>query len=350
MAYVTPEQRWRDEVARLMIAKGLDSAAANFRLCGNITGVATCSRDHKHYQALAVQTCHMRFCPVCARTDSQRVTGKYESRLKEVTRDADKSYRFRMITLTTDISLFDENITSDKEDYSDAAKALENRLDNAINEGIQYVPNPSEKTLRGRYRAAFGMVSRLFDMLLGQGRPYWSQKSHRKYTGEGYLVSAEFGEQGRKLHFHILFFGRYLVQSEISRVWQSLTGCSVVWIEKLRHGLKDGLKEALKYVTKFSKAKNGQFAGFPAPELIAQLAYVFHGARRVRTRGLFYDMPTIEEIVEETDSQPVSCPECLSRIVIFDPVMWDSMHCGTRMDLLHLKQRNKFHARTTSPP
>lgn len=350
MPYVAPEQRWRNEVARLMDQKGLESAAANFRLCGNITGVATCSVNQAHYQGLAVQTCHMRFCPVCAKKDSQRLTMRYEDKLKEVTRDAPKDYRFRMITLTTNIGLFDPDINESREGHEQRVQALSDKLDAAIERGDQYVPEEPTNTVRGRYRAAFGMVSKLFDILLGRGKPYWSQKSHRKYTGEGYLVSAEFGENGRKLHFHILFFGRYLDQGEISDAWASLSGCKVVWIEKLRHGLADGLKEALKYVTKFSKNKNGQFAGFPAPELIAQLAFVFHGARRVRTRGLFYAMPTVEEILEEEDRQPEACPECLARLVIFDPQMWDKMHSGSDLDLLHLKQRNKFHVRTTSPP
>jgi len=350
MAYVTPEQRWRNEVARLMDQKGLESAAANFKLCGNITGVATCSANHTHFQSLAVQTCHMRFCPVCARTDSQRLVSRYEDKLKEVTRDAPRNYRFRMITLTTDIGLFDPEIVSSEADHTDYVEAVSERIEQAIESGEQYAPSGTKKTVQGRYRAAFMLVSRLFDTLLGHGSPYWSRKSHRQYTGEGYLVSAEFGEKGRRLHFHILFFGRYLDQREVSRVWQSLSGCKVVWVEGLRGGLKGGLKEALKYVTKFSKNKSGQFAGFPAPEMIAQLAYVFHGARRVRTRGLFYAMPTVEEILEEQDDQPVACPECFARISIFDVVTWDRFHCGTSLDLLHLKQRNKFHARTTSPP
>lgn len=352
MPSIAPEQRWRNEVARLMIVKGLESAAANFRLCGNITGVATCSVNQTHYQGLEVQTCHMRICPVCAKKDSQRLTMRYEDRLKQVTKDAPKGYRFRMITLTTDIGLFDPDINSDQDDYETRVDDLSDKLEDAIERGDQYVPEKPETTVRGRYRQAFGLVAKLFDNLLGRGRPYWSQKSHRKYTGEGYLVSAEFGENGRRLHFHVLFFGRYLDQAEISEQWASLTGCSVVWIEKLRHGLKDGLKEALKYVTKFSKSTNGAFAGFPAPEMIAQLALVFHGARRVRTRGLFYDMPTVEEILAEEDllDQPEACPECLARIVRFDPQMWESMHARSTLDLLHLKQRNKFHVRTTSPP
>lgn len=308
------ETRWRHEVARLLDNGGLSSAAANFRQCGECIGVATCGADHSHYQALEVRTCHLRFCPVCARKDSQKLVAKYEQKLREATAGADRAYRFRMITLTTDVSLFDPDINE-------------------------------------KFRAMYQRVSSLFDNLLGQGRPYWSQKSHRKYTGEGYLCSAEFGEDGRKLHFHVLFFGRYIQQSDLSANWCAITGYRVVWIEKLRHGLKDGLKEALKYVTKFSKERTGAYAGFPDAEMIARLAQVYHATRRVRTRGLFYNLPTPEEIIEAgDDNKPVACPECLNRLVMFSPESWDMQHPEMTCRQLHLKLRNKFHARATSPP
>jgi len=103
------------------------------------------------------------------------------------------------------------------------------------------------------------------------------------------------------------------------------------------------MREALKYVTKFTKETTGQFAGFPDPSLIARLAYVFQGARRVRTRGLFYNLPSPEEILETPiDTQPVACPECFARLTIFDPETWVKMHAGNHANTLHLKQGNKF--------
>lgn len=308
------ETRWRNECADQLQQVGLDAAADEFRECGNIYGVLACGRDHSHFQALAVHTCKLRFCPICARKLSQKLMDRYLPAIKKAVEGSPRKFSFKMINLTTNISLYDADVI--------------------------------EKT-----KQMYRRVSDLFDNLLGEGRSGWSQKSNKRYTGEGYLVAAEFGEGGRKLHFHCLFFGRYIPQATLSDEWKAITGFPIVHISKIKEGLKRGLKETLKYISKFEKATAGDYRGYARPEEIARLAQVFNKLRRVRTRGLFYNLPSESEIAEQDiDARPVVCPECLSILVTFEPSHWDKMHPEMKCRQLHLKRETKFLQRDKAPP
>lgn len=308
------ETRWRRECQTQLKAVGLDSAAAEFGSCGEIYGVLACGSDPKHFAELAVHTCKLRFCPTCARKLSAKLTARYLPAIKAAVDHAPRRYTFKMVNLTTSVSLYDPDVVS--------------------------------KT-KNLYRS----VSNLFDNILGAGKSDWSQKSKKAYTGEGYLVAAEFGETGRKLHFHVLFFGRFLPVRDLSDEWEAITGFQVVDVRMIKEGVKRGLKETLKYISKFEKATTGSFSGFALPQEICLLAKVFHKLRRVRTRGIFYNLPTEEQVYLCEDSEtPSACPICLSRIVTYDPYDWDRMHPEMRARSLYLKRETKFSERTTSPP
>lgn len=308
------ETRWRRECQTELENVGLDSAASEFGSCGEIYGVLACGSNPKHFAQLAVHTCKLRFCPTCARRLAGKLTARYLPAIKAAVQGAPKRYTFKMVNLTTNVSLYDDDVVS--------------------------------KT-KNLYRS----VSNVFDNILGAGKSDWSQKSKKGYTGEGYLVAAEFGETGRKLHFHCLFFGRFLPVRELSKEWEAITGFPVVYVTKIEEGLKRGLKETLKYISKFEKATSGAHSGFALPKEICLLAQVFHKLRRVRTRGIFYNLPTEEQVYLQEDTQAqTTCPECFSRIVTYDPFDWDRMHPEMRCRSLYLKRETKFSERATSPP
>src|SRR5213075_3589435 len=102
--------------------------------------------------------------------------------------------------------------------------------------------------------------------------------------------------------------------------WKAITGFPVVYVKKIEEGLKRCVKETLKYISKFEKATSGTFSGFALPKEIQLLALVFDKLRRVRTRGIFYALPSEKQVCDETeDEKPVCCPICLSKLVTFDP-------------------------------
>lgn len=308
------ETRWRKECQAQLENVGLDSAAAEFGSCGEIYGVLACGNNPKHFAELAVHTCKLRFCPTCARRLSAKLCDRYLPAIKKAVEHSPRKYTFKMINLTTNVSLYDDDVVA--------------------------------KT-KNLYRS----VSNLFDNLLGSGKSNWSQKSKKGYSGEGYLVAAEFGEVGRKLHFHVLFFGRFLPVRSLSAEWEAITGFPIVYVTKIKEGLKRGLKETLKYISKFEKATSGEFSGYAIPKEICLLAQVFQKLRRVRTRGIFYNLPTEEQVslCEETQAD-TTCPVCLSRLVTYDPFEWDKQHPEMKARSLYLKRETKFSERATSPP
>lgn len=312
------ETNWRILCADELEKEGLAAAADSFRQCGDMFGVLACGKDVSHFRAPAVHTCKLRFCPICARRNAAKLCERYYPALKAVTVGARDTFTFKTINLTTSISLYD--------------------------------PEIEEKTKK-MYRA----VSMFFDNVLGNGRAGWAQKSSKHYTGEGYLVAAEFGESGRKLHFHVLFFGRFIPQAVLSDEWCGITGFPVVDVRMVREGLKKGLKEVLKYISKFEKQTHGEFSGFATPKEIVSLAKVFNNMRRIRTRGLFYNLPDERAIESEIEVNPTFCPTCAADgkivpLVCFEVEFWNKMYPQYHTRSLHLKRDIKFSAKATSPP
>jgi hypothetical protein len=290
--------------------------ARRFASCGSVRGVATCTANTAHLHELQVETCHCRYCPRCARADKQRIHAIYTDRIDQVVRcNENPDHRLRVITLTTDVWLWDRDVVN-------------------------------------KYAESWKKVSILFDTLCGDGHPGWSQPSNKRYHGEGFIACAEFGEHGHKLHFHILFFGRYIPQAVLSQCWNSLTGCPVVWIEGVRKSGKKNaaLKEVVKYVAKFTKDQFGPMRDFPDPEFIARLAHVFYANRRVRVRGCFYGLAAADDPEAIEDSPPGVCPTCGGDIVVLSPEHWDQVYGGSAWSVLNLKHGNKFFGHDVGPP
>lgn len=270
--------------------------------------VIACSENSDHFAALHTATCQLAFCPDCARRDANRLCEIYLPRVRQVVKENKRSeYRLRRVTLTRSLSLWDTDITD--------------QMDRAWTD-----------------------VNTLFDVLCGD--PAWSEPAHPCYTDEFYIASSEFGESGNKLHFHVLFFGRWIDQQRLSDLWKSInsTGDYIVDIRAGGSTVKN-LKETLKYVAKFTKSyalRDGEkVALLPDPRFIARLAQVLHGTRRVRTRGSIRTVT--EELTEVSDGVIEElCPECGAALVSWLPNYWQSLHAESDLDLLHLKRVDNF--------
>jgi len=274
-------QQWRNAVYEALIDADMDAVATRWLDCETIhrskwrvdglpavlpsktNYVMVCSQSPStHPKILQKHTCGLRFCPTCAEMHSARLLARYVPHISKL---ATGSYRFRLrhIVLTTPYSLHDEDIKS-------------------------------------RYKQHQKNVLALFDKLLGKT---WRKK-------QGVLVGDEFGENGDKLHSHILHFGQYIKKEDITRVWLEVTGgeCQINYVRGIdpdEKSVSKAISEVLKYCTKFWRAEPDGTKKMIDPYLIPALSEVLKGQRRIRTYGLFYGIPKPEDDHTET-----KCPEC----------------------------------------
>lgn len=283
---------WRAEVAIALEKSGHSKEAEQFRLCadpahmftvdyekslpaGSI-GVYVCEADPHHKAKAIAPMCRLRICPDCAHQHTARFLSRYVPVLTDLDYSATDGHSLKHIVLTTPISLHEENI-------QEKIKAL-----------LQAVP-------------------RVFDML--------HIDDWRKHSG--LLVAFEFGETGRKLHFHCIWFGKYIPQPCLSTAWRVVTGglAQVVHIEQIdNHGdegrtLESAVSEVAKYATKLAhKNADGTWRYMPAADVV-RLFEVLKGVRRVRSYGLLYKIPEPE--------RPHVCPVCHAAMLKLSPLEWD---------------------------
>lgn len=221
---------------------------------------------------------------MCARRESARILKKYLPHIQAAAASNHPQYKLRHIVLTTNWNLRDLDIVT-------------------------------------KYRRGWKAVNQLFDNLLGEN---WHK------AGRGTFSGAEFGADGNMLHFHVLAFTEWIDQADLSREWEKLTGCPVVWIRLVR-GVKKATKEVIKYAAKLTDLE---------PDDIARLHGVIKGSRRIRTRGLFYNVPALPKTEE-----PQVCKKCGSPIENWQPdrfSVWQKNHDSARHDsLLHSILGNK---------
>lgn len=223
--------------------------------------VMVCSANPQHEAKVIRETCHLRICPYCARREVARLLARYMPLIGELA-GRSGSWRLRKITLTTPVNLFDD----------DASEQIQ------------------------RY---FDLIPKLFDRLLSKSGKDWRKKG-------GALASVEFGEDGLKMHFHIVAYMPYIPQKTLSAAWKELTEgvSSVVWIGLISKASPiDDAAETLKYATKFFKVDEttGE-AKFLSPNVMVRLLDVLRGLRRVRSWGRFYALPKVEHVS--------TCPDC----------------------------------------
>lgn len=213
--------------------------------------VYVCADEPEHGGKVCRYTCHLRFCPHCAKRASARLLRRYVPAVQDVLLSGRRG-RLRKLVLTTDIDLRAGN-----------AAAEFNRLSSCI--------------------------QLFFDEVLDED---WRQH-------QGVICAAEFGPRGKKLHFHVLHFGQWISNKPedgypMATAWSKVTGIPGaiarvygVSSEKVLHEVV----EVLKYTTKFwSKDSNGKIVRLE-PDLVPKLHEVLLGQRRIRSYGLFYRIP-----------------------------------------------------------
>lgn len=262
---------WRAQVAGRLMDSGRHSESLNFQDCGTLFGnfnVAVCDADPGHDARALPFTCHLRYCPDCERRHQADLVAKYVPILKDLSENVDRAgWSLKKIDLTTPYRLDDDNAAGL---YQDAWEFFE------IWQQL------------------------LFQQLLGDEMSAAEKRRGRlDYSkhGIGSLASAEFGEQGHKLHFHILLYAPYIPKQMITDTWRTASAgeCEVNWVRRIDyHDVDDAVKEQVKYVTKFTEL---------APSLVVKLADVLDGSRRLRTYGLIRKAEKIER-------EPCKCSVC----------------------------------------
>lgn len=247
--------------------------------------VFVCKGDHTHEAEVYAQTCDLRICPDCARRHAARLAARYTPKMLDLLHQHHRTHRFRLVTFTLPYALTDADI-------------------------------------KAKYLAGFDQVHRVMDEMMVVKNPDWK-------ASQGFTVTAEFGSEGLKLHYHVIHYGQYLEQGELSRRWFTATdgAAYVVDVRSLvRKGkpLEEAVQEVFKYAVKFfSKDKTTSEVKCIPAELVPVLARVLEGTRRVRAYGVFYNLP-------EPDRPGHLCDACGSEMVGI-PVDYFVTYCNTGM-------------------
>lgn len=310
--HLADDWAWRNLVSKLLVAQGEITQACDFLWCeSNYMGVEVCTADLLHSKAIP-KTCHLRYCPHCARRSAARLVHVYTPQVVDIARSSEiKEYRLREIVLTMNVSLYADDI-------------------------------------RAQVAAAHKSVAALFDHFCGgkftpSNKPRWSEPASKYYTGEGYIYSMEFGEQGNKLHFHVLFFGRYIIQEKLSDYWKVLTGNFITHIQHVTKS-ESAVAESLKYIAKVAKSFPDPETGeiierLPDPRFIARLCYVLKNTRRIISRGCFRGLdPDLPEPGEDLDAR--ICKTCGAHAELVSLDAWQTIHFAAYLRLLHLRPGN----------
>lgn len=291
---LSPDFVWRDLVYKELIKQGATAGEANdFRWCGsNYRAVKVCDADITHSKPVPI-SCHRRYCPQCARRASAKLVKVHTPQVLEIVKaNTNHNYRLRSVVLTTKIDL--------------------------------YAPDVKEQV-----KLAVALVNKFFDLVGGSKLPdkyrnRWSEPSHEYFTGEGLIFSIEFGPEGNLLHFHCLWFGRYIEKFWMSDTWFKLSGFPVTWIESVLN-TAESIQEALKYVSKMIKTKVDPVTGevierLPPPKYIAALAHVLRGSRRVFGRGCFRGIKA--DVDDEEEAAGCTCGICGGKAELVNMSSW----------------------------
>lgn len=282
---------WRAEVVAALLAAGYTKESELFANCsdpgkiftvdysanlppGSI-GVFVCENDPHHHAKAIAPTCKLRICPDCAHAHTARLMNRYVPELLDLEMSSETDHTCKHVVLTTPISLDDSD-------------------------------------LREKIIALMKAVPRCFDLVAGK---HWRKDS-------GLLVALEFGEEGRRLHFHCIWFGKFINAGCLSTAWRIVTGglARVVHIEQLDRSGDDGrtleaaVAEVCKYATKLAhKNADGSWRWMPAADVVKLFA-ALKGLRRVRSYGLLYNL--------EEKPRPHLCPVCSGGMLKLAPLEW----------------------------
>lgn len=319
---------WRTRVGTALLDYGMEKEAFSFNGCfehplswiksdtatlpADAATVWMCAENHHHDAALFMPTCDLRICPDCAARHTARLAARYIPKAVELATSGGR-YHLRHIVFTTKIDL-----------TSDTPEKIQAQVK-------RYAKLP---------RQAMSIVQA------------HGESIGRSYKTIGCIQSFEFGTDGLKLHFHVIQYGDYLPQKELSEAWSTVTGneASVTYIRAIDTSSPEKIQsdviETLKYSVKFwSIDKETNEYVYLDPTVMPHLLRVLKGVRRVISWGCFYKLPKPEK-------EPLCCKDCDSEMVRFGLENWDKWieQGATYADLralkesealLHLKLANK---------
>jgi len=322
-------RQWRNDVYEELNEAGMEKVAERWLSCelnhftklkpseaGNLPASAksiyVCSENHHHEAEVYSQTCDLRICPECARRHSARLVARYLPKMLELMHLHHRSYQFRQIIFTTPYPLTD--------------------------------PDIRKKMLKG-----FKQVDSVMRKLMTRGK--WRSE-------QAYLTGCEFGTDGLKLHYHVIHYGQYMPQGDLVNAWRLATNgdASIVFVKGFPYvgmSMEESLREVLKYCTKFysQNKETGENVYLP-PALMPVLARTLEKTRRVRSAGLFYNLPK----PDRTDHLCQTCNAPMVSIPVdyyvtycntgFLPVEWRDAKAGT----LLLKPADKSSSETSGIP
>ncbi len=328
-------REWRNRAAAAMFDAGYEDEAIDFLKCAeipselidphtktlpaNASTIWVCDNDPAHEAHLFYSCCDGRYCPDCAHRQVARFARRYVPAVLEAAKNKGRN-RLRKIVLTTPLDLRD----------------------------------PDCKQKVRQYCNALGQVWKLL------------AARSEKWSTAGTIESFEFGPNGHKLHFHIYHYGNYLPKNELSEAWKELTGgdAYIVDVHSVAQSedatdaeIANEVLETLKYSVKFWSKDDSGNVQYIEPELMPLLMNVIKSTRRVRSRGIFYNIP-------EQPKDPLCCDTCgneMLRVGIvffpiwqktgFTPEEYKSMLDGNRLDLiLANKSGNGSGKGNKSPP
>lgn len=354
----TREQiQWRNQASDALTAAGFDAIALQFKYCGDESQNFTlaCKSDPLHYSRVCPKTCKNRFCAECESYAQSKRLAVYVPAIDKAMKTGPKSYQPRHIVLTTPIKLVDADCHDKLVKYwVYVPKALNRVAWRELNRwpaltAAQAKLRQKLQKEREAHELSSADVARLHDLERRlsrgeqrRGRIDWKQHSM------GFLIGAEFGEDGHKLHFHILFWGCWIAGNWLTEEYRRLTNdeSKVTKIKRVNDAGK-GAKEVLaKYATKLSELP---------PSLVPTLHTVLKATRRVRSYGVFFDVPR-----EELPS--CSCDVCGAGLQIWNTEQFNQFVvdlAGVRAEaerlraersLLNLIHGNKSGEKRKTPP
>jgi len=255
--------KWSEaEALATLLEKGGDSMAAmKLRGCHNPDqGWWKFYPDNSKQPKYYADRCWLRVCPHCATAFANKLRARYEERIRKVMAQGVQSWSLKKLELTMRRS---NDIARDLVDLHKMTKKL--------------------------FKHFFADDKRA-----------------------GAFGCAELGPRGGNVHVHLVVYGRWVSQKEISTYWEKLSrkhramyseatqgeGDRVVYVKRVEPGA--AVREAIKYVTKLAKKnptdENESPTGFIlSVEDLAALHFALKGKRRVWSWGAFYGVDDTDE-------------------------------------------------------
>lgn len=268
---IHPTRRWRHQAAAALSAAGHATLGYDLVTCGDINrpgAVVFC--DACGNAKLIKYTCHSRLCPDCERKAQAERLEKYLPLIAASIERKRYGYKLRHVTITTNLSLTDDDIvTTSSAAWRVAKKALDIVLFDQLKRWKLLTDEEKRRKL-----------------------PNWKKQLI------GAVAGGEFGE-GLRFHMHFFIYSPFIHQKKLTAALKLLTAGKwyVNYITAKNHAA-DAKEVVAKYATKLTELP---------PTLLPKLQTALAGQRRVRNYGCWFGVPPDTE-------QSCGCKECGNRL------------------------------------